>query len=75
MSVREHNLDEILYEVNTSMIYQSGGNSERVPPVPIPNTVVKPFSADGTWLVAAWESMTSPDFLFLSGSVVRASGC
>ena len=45
------------------MIYHSGGNSERVPPVPIPNTVVKPFSADGTWLVAAWESMTSPGFL------------
>ena len=26
----------------------SGGNGEGVPPVPIPNTEVKPFSADGT---------------------------
>ena len=26
----------------------SGGNDEGVPPVPIPNTEVKPFSADGT---------------------------
>ena len=25
-----------------------GGNSEGVPPVPIPNTAVKPFSGDGT---------------------------
>src|SRR5690554_4009999 len=27
----------------------SGGYGEGVPPVPIPNTEVKPFSADGTW--------------------------
>ena len=26
----------------------SGGNGEGDPPVPIPNTEVKPFSADGT---------------------------
>ena len=26
----------------------AGDNSEEVPPVPIPNTEVKPFSADGT---------------------------
>ena len=26
----------------------SGGNDEGVTPVPIPNTEVKPFSADGT---------------------------
>jgi hypothetical protein len=40
----------------------SGDISERVPPVLIPNTEVKPFSADGTWLVTARESRTSPDF-------------
>ncbi len=28
---------------------KSGGNSEEVTPVPIPNTVVKLFSADGSW--------------------------
>ena len=39
----------------------SGGNSERDPPVPIPNTEVKPLSADGTWLETARESRSSPD--------------
>ena len=39
----------------------SGGNDEGVPPVPIPNTEVKPFSADGTWLVTARESRSPPD--------------
>ncbi len=40
-----------------------GGDCEGVTPVPIPNTEVKPFSADGTWLEMAWESRTPPDFL------------
>ena len=39
----------------------SGDYGERVPPVPIPNTEVKPFSADGTWLETARESRTLPD--------------
>ena len=39
----------------------SGDNGERDPPVPIPNTEVKPFSADGTWLETTWESRTLPD--------------
>ena len=39
----------------------SGDNGERDPPVPIPNTEVKPLSADGTWLETARESRTSPD--------------
>ena len=39
----------------------SGGNDERVPPVPIPNTEVKPLSADGTWLETARESRSLPD--------------
>ena len=43
------------------MIENSGGNGERVPPVPIPNTEVKPLSADGTWLETARESRTPPD--------------
>src|SRR5690606_26917202 len=30
-------------------------------PVPIPNTEVKPLSADGTWGEIPWESRTSPD--------------
>ena len=39
----------------------SGDYGERDPPVPIPNTEVKPFSADGTWLETTWESRTLPD--------------
>ena len=39
----------------------SGGNGWRVPPVPIPNTAVKPPHADGTWLETARESRSLPD--------------
>ena len=31
-------------------------------PVPIPNTEVKHFRADGTWLETTWESMLLPAF-------------
>ena len=31
------------------LVSMPGGNSEEVTPVPIPNTVVKLFSADGSW--------------------------
>ena len=37
-----------------------GGDSGRVPRVPIPNTTVKPSSADGTWTEGSRESRTSP---------------
>ena len=40
-----------------------GGHSGGVTPVPIPNTAVKPTSADGTWGEIPWESRTPPDFL------------
>ena len=39
----------------------SGDNSLRVPPVPIPNTEVKPQHADSTWLETAREGRSSPD--------------
>ena len=39
----------------------SGDDGKRVPPVPIPNTEVKPLSAEGTWLVTAREIRTPPD--------------
>ena len=39
-----------------------GDHSDRVTPVPIPNTEVKPVSADGTWGEIPWESRTSPDY-------------
>ena len=51
----------------------SGGNDEGVPPVPIPNTAVKPFSADGTWLETARESRSLPESIFLSSSMAEHS--
>ena len=33
----------------------SSDDSCGAPPVPIPNTVVKPTNAEGTWLETAWE--------------------
>jgi hypothetical protein len=41
----------------------SGDHSGRVTPVPIPNTEVKPASADGTWGETPWESRSSPEFI------------
>jgi hypothetical protein len=41
-----------------------GGLSERVTPVPIPNTEVKPLSADGTARVTWWESRSPPNSFF-----------
>ena len=46
--------------VQGSTLNHSGGNGGRDPPVLIPNTEVKPTSADGTWLDTTWESRTSP---------------
>ena len=51
----------------------SGDNSWRVPPVPIPNTEVKPPHADGTWLETARESRSSPDSISLSSSMAEHS--
>ncbi len=41
----------------------SGGYGEGVPPVPIPNTEVKPFIADGTARETVWESRTPPELI------------
>ena len=41
----------------------SGDNSLRDPPVPIPNTEVKPQHADSTWLETAREGRSSPDLI------------
>ena len=65
----------------------SGDNGERDPPVPMPNTEVKPFSADGTWLETTWESRTLPDSMkkgltpygvgsfFIPSATFLLSGC
>ena len=39
-----------------------GNHNEEATPVPIPNTEVKFFSADGTALEAEWESRSLPGF-------------
>ena len=41
-----------------------GGYSEEATPVPIPNTVVKLLSPDGTARVTTWESRTLPPLSF-----------
>jgi hypothetical protein len=59
---------------NTCLINKSGGDSEKVTPVPIPNTEVKLLSADGSWGFSPCESRTSPGIpLFRSSSVVEHS--
>ena len=45
-------------------IHFFGGYGEEVTPVPIPNTEVKLFSADGTAREAWWESRTPPKILY-----------
>src|SRR5437867_5449677 len=42
--------------------FHPGDHGGGVTPVPIPNTAVKPSSADGTARVAWWESRTLPGF-------------
>ena len=54
-----------------------------VPPVPIPNTVVKLVCAEDTWRAASRKNRSMPTqhslsvlfFLFLLSSVGRACGC
>ena len=46
--------------VQGKTLNHSGDNGGRDPPVLIPNTEVKPASADGTWLDTTWESRTLP---------------
>ena len=52
----------------------SGGYGEGVPPVPIPNTEVKPLIADGTARETVWESRTLPDFFCDPRTAQRGSG-
>ena len=50
----------------------SGDDAVRVTPVPIPNTKVKSYRADGTAGETLWESRKLPDFLWFTSSVGRA---
>ena len=50
------------------VVYFFGGDSEEETPVPIPNTEVKLFSADGTAREAVWESRTPPKIFLMPGT-------
>ena len=50
----------------------SGDFVDRVTPVPIPNTEVKPVGADGTARETAWESRKSPGLFRKARSSNRA---
>ena len=50
----------------------SGDFVDRVTPVPIPNTEVKPVGADGTARVTVWESRKSPGLFKKPARVVLA---
>jgi hypothetical protein len=41
----------------------SGDRTERVTPVPIPNTEVKPLRADGTARATLWETRSLPGLI------------
>ena len=45
--------------------HPTGGNDGEVPPVPIPNTVVKLSSAESTWLDTAREDRSLPVLSFI----------
>src|SRR3984885_5820951 len=48
----------------------SGDHSGGETPVPIPNTAVKPTSADGTALATGWESRSLPGISLLFSAVL-----
>ncbi len=48
-------------DVRDYVIIISGGYSVGETPVPIPNTAVKPTSADGTSPARDWESRSTPE--------------
>jgi hypothetical protein len=49
----------------------AGGHRIRVPPVPIPNTEVKPDTADGTAWETVWESRSLPALFRQEPAVVK----
>ena len=49
-----------------------GGSSEAAPPVPIPNTVVKRFSAYDTALATEWENRSPPGGISSASPLIAA---
>ena len=57
LSIRKSNL--LLCGFQGTNPDRFSGDSYEVPPVPIPNTVVKLVNAESTWLETAWEDRKS----------------
>ena|GEM_PF-2644428 len=55
-------LERSVFRPRSFLTTDFGGHSGGVTPVPIPNTEVKPTSADGTWEETPWESRSPPNF-------------
>ena len=51
-----------------------GGHRRGVPPVPIPNTEVKPSTGDGTNGVVRWESSKPPGLFYLAAVLSLSKG-
>jgi hypothetical protein len=59
---RTNHFEEDSSAVDGSLTVHPGDHGGGVTPVPIPNTAVKPSSADGTVRATWWESRTLPGF-------------
>ncbi len=55
----------IALSLNFSVFFfiEAGVYGKEVPPVPIPNTEVKLFRVDDTWLATTWETISMPAYL------------
>src|SRR5689334_25214100 len=71
----DHTERAIIHPVknNARMCGRAGDNSEGGTPVPIPNTVVKPFSSYDTVWATARENRTSPSHPPIPGGFVILS--
>ena len=49
-------MQNLLHKQGKTMLHLVGVNDAEVPPVPIPNTVVKLCCAEDTWLETAWKN-------------------
>ena len=65
----------ILIQAHAWLYNILGGDGDRVTPVPIPNTEVKPICADGTAWATGWESRTLPGFKLNPRSSERGFFC
>ena len=55
------------------ILYVSGGYSKEATPVPIPNTEVKLFNANGTAWSSVWESRTLPELYLKAPCILQGA--